>query len=381
MKPSTSSLKARLVILSTVQAVLIIALTLVIAFLSMPRHDDAPPPHERGPGGPPPVHEHMHIPGHESGEREGRPDRDRVMWGPQLTLLLMLLVLVAGGYLTANWLLPPLKELRRVTSAFGEGDFKARAEIEREDEIGELAVSFNEMAARIEQMMQAERSLLANISHELRTPLARIRVAVELLEDGGQELAPTLLEDLGTDLIEVESLLDDIFAAARLESVVTSSMEVLSSARDELDAVRLIKDAVRRFNIRHPSREVSLDLPKTARPVRVQVVLLRRALENLMENAHKYTPDPKAPIHIRLIEATEPDAIEITVRDRGIGIPEEEQKRLFEPFYRGESATQKSGIGLGLPLVRRIVEAHGGTLELVRGSDIGTLATMRLPVA
>jgi len=378
MKPRTSSLRARLVILSTVQAVLIIALALVIAFLSIPRHDE-PPPHRHDA---PEIDAPPHL--------KHRPDAgappegiDGRVWGPQLTLLLMLLVLIAGGYLTASWLLPPLKELRRVTLAFGDGDFKARAEIEREDEIGELAVSFNEMAARIEQMMQAERSLLANISHELRTPLARIRVAVELLEDGGQELAPSLLEDLGTDLIEVESLLDDIFAAARLESVVTSSMEVLSSARDELDAVRLVEDAVRRFNIRHPNREVELDLPKSAQPVRVQVVLLRRALENLMENAHKYTPDPSAPIQLQLVGQPEFGKIEIRVRDRGVGIPEEERKRLFEPFYRGQSATKKSGLGLGLPLVRRIVEAHGGSLELSKASSEGhpegTLATLSLP--
>lgn len=358
-------------LLSSVQAVAIIVMALVIAMLSLPGHQ-SPPPHQ---------HERAHE--HTQAKERGPPrDLDGRMWGPQLTLLLILIMLLSGGYMTASWLLPPLEELRRATRAFGDGDLEARARIEREDEIGELASSFNDMATRLKQMVIAEREMLASISHELRTPLARIRVAVELLEDGGQELAPSLLEDLGLDLIEVESLLDDIFATARLESVTSSSMTVLSSARDTIDAARLLEEAIRRFRSRHPGREVLLELPEAHHAVAVHVVLMRRALENLLENAHKYSPARDAPIMASLQETSAPGGVELHVRDHGIGIPREERERLFESFYRGASASQtkKPGIGLGLSLAKRIVEAHEGALEIAAsGDEPGTLVTLRLP--
>lgn len=360
-------------LLSSAQAVAIIVMALVIALLSLPDRQ-APPPHHR--------HELAHEPARAQ-ERGPHRGLDGRMWGPQLTLFLILIMLLLGGYMTASWLLPPLEELRRATRAFGDGDLEARARIEREDEIGELASSFNGMATRIEQMVIAEREMLASISHELRTPLARIRVAVELLEDGGQELAPSLLEDLGLDLIEVESLLDDIFATARLESVTSSSMTVLSSARDTIDAARLLEEAIRRFRTRHPGREVLLELPEEHHAVAVHVVLMRRALENLLENAHKYSPARDALIVASLRETAQGN-IELRVRDHGIGIPEEERERLFESFYRGASASQtkKPGIGLGLSLAKRIVEAHDGALEITAcDGEPGTLVTLRLPSA
>ncbi len=364
--PRLPSLTARLLLLALVQGLAIFVLAVAIAAVSRPEHPDPHPPSRRA--------------------ATQRPHKERPPlshWGPQLTLALMLLVLLGGSVLLGSWLLPPLRAMRRAASRLGAGDFSARADLARRDEIGELGQAFDDMAAKVQQMMRAERTLLANVSHELRTPLARIRVAVELIEDGDTAMAQAALRDITQDLTEMESLIDDILAAARLEGATTAAEEVFTNARTPVDPAVLIEHAARRFNARHPQRRVITQAPTHPLPtLSVHLILLRRALENLLENAHKYTPDPHAAIILQADWTPAPPRVIFSVADRGDGIPDAEQQRLFDPFFRGaESKHNVSGLGLGLTLVQRIVLAHAGAVTVESAPGQGTIVSIALPVA
>lgn len=365
------SLTARLVLLASAQGVLLIIAAICIAVLTRggPR-EDRPPEHHPGPG------HHARPPHINPGPRK----HDRPVGGPELTLFVIFVCLLVGAYLTARWLVPPLKALQRAARQISAGDFSARVSLPRGDEIGELALTFNEMAERIESMLQAERVLLANVSHELRTPLARLRVALELIEDGDPELARLAVEDMTVDMMEMESLLDDIFTAARLETAMATAGVLVAQSLELLSPSQLARRAIERFGQRYPDRPVRFEV---AAPPEVKVmaheVLMRRALENLLENAHKYSPSLDSLIEVR-VEGRGDDVC-FSVVDHGEGIPLSQQERLFEPFYRapGERSARQQGLGLGLDLVRRIVVAHEGRVELVSAVGEGTTVALYLP--
>jgi two-component system OmpR family sensor kinase len=357
MSGRPESLVRRLVLLSLAQAAAITAIAVVIALFTMPGHHarPSPPPRE---GSPKP------------------PQARAVLWGPLWTLALTLAVLLLGGYLTGRWLVAPLRALERATRALGDGNLSVRAELSRADEIGALAKTFDEMAAQIEGLVRSERALLANLSHELRTPLARIRVAVELAQDAEPELAQATLAELEQDLVEVESLLDDILASARLEGAA-GSWEVFLRSREPISAAALCEAAVRRFQARHPGREVRLEGEVSAR-VQGHAMLLRRALENLLENGHKYSPDPRSALTLRA--RAEGGMACLEVIDQGVGISAEDQRRLCEPFFRGVQAqSARDGLGLGLALVQRVVSAHQGALSVQSAPGEGTRVRLCLP--
>ncbi len=339
-----STLRGRLIAISVVQGITITIMALVVAYFTIPRHHGPPP--SVGPS-----------------------------FGPLLTLALMLVVLLVGAYLTGGRLIPPITQLHRAARRLGEGDFSTRVELEREDELGDLATAFNEMGAKIETLVLAERELVANISHELRTPLSRIRVALELAEDGDADMAREALPGISNDLAEIEGLIDDIMASARFERALSASAAVFANETSTVAASSLVERAVTKFSSRHPNRTVVIGVMDDVE-VDVHVVLMRRVLENLLENAHKYSSDPEAPVSI---EVRSGDYVEIEVSDRGDGIPESEQAQLFEPFFRGSAEkSNQPGHGLGLALAKRIVEAHEGTIELQSAPGEGTSLTIRV---
>lgn len=383
--PWTGSLTRRLVWLSLLQALAVVVIAVVIAMFTLPRPGEhgerrGPPPQgasqgaSQGPPGPPAMQEPTMrsptSPGH-------------IPLGPWLTLGATSLVLLGGGYLTARWLIRPLRQLERASRALGDGDFTARVSLERQDELGTLARTFDGMADQVESMLRAERTMMATVSHELRTPLARIRVAVELVEEGEPAMAQAALEDISEDLAEMEALIDDILASARLERASSTSREVIAGKRELMDAGELLHSAVRRFSSRYPRRQTRVLLPQGHKPVvEVHRVLWRRALENLLENAHKYTGSPQDAIEVSLRQHPEAGEVSFVVRNPGEGLSPQDQERLFEPFYRGGDPhqSQKPGWGLGLALVQRIVQAHGGRATLHSQPGEGTQVALWLPV-
>jgi signal transduction histidine kinase len=298
-----------------------------------------------------------------------------------LTFFVSGLVIVGvGSLLTARWIVRPLESLSRAARALGSGDLSARSGLVRRDEVGEVGRAFDEMAARVETLMLAERELLANVSHELRTPLARIRVALDIAGESGQ--APGPMAEIAADLSEIEKLVDDILTAARLDVAERRAGPGGFELRRERATVEaLVAHAAELFRGRHPERRLDVAVDAGLPDVDLDRMLLRRALDNLLDNAHKYSPDASKPVALRAVAAGEGVAVEVV--DRGVGISPEDQKHLFTPFFRAERSRSRGtgGVGLGLLLARRIVDAHGGNLEITSAPGDGTTARITLPPA
>lgn len=360
------------------------------------RRPDAPPGGDRGPlpGGPdgpfvgPPPGVPPRGPG---GAPLGPPPGALPPFGaPPFRLAVSVILVVVGvsSWLTARSFARPLASLSSATRAFGKGELDTRAKMKRSDEIGEVAQAFDDMADRIAKLLLAERELLANVSHELRTPLARIRVALDLASEADPRTAVESFAEIAQDLAELERIVDDVLASARLalDSGPRSGGATTLPVRSErVDPRALLGRSVARFHAAHPERTLRAELPDALPAVDADPVLARRVVDNLLDNAHAYTDKPDRPITLRARhEKTDAgDYVVIEVVDQGVGISDEDQARLFEPFFRADRSRTRAtgGLGLGLVLARRVAEAHGGTLTIESKLGEGTCARVRLPVA
>lgn len=298
-----------------------------------------------------------------------------------LTMISGLIVLGVGAFLTARWIAKPLTHLSRMATSLGRGDFRARSELKRSDELGDVARAFDDMAERIQRLLQTEKELLANVAHELRTPLARIRVALEIAGEGDAEATRASLAEIAVDLAELETLINDVLTAARFEL----AEGVGSGAGFALHLQRLAPRAVAEraaelFRARHPHRPFSYDFSDHSALIQADPVLLRRVLDNLLENAHKYSPEPDAEVLLSLSERGGQACFE--VRDHGMGISDEDLPRIFSAFFRSERSRSRDtgGVGLGLTLAKRIIEAHGGSIEVESAVGRGSVFRARLPL-
>jgi len=296
----------------------------------------------------------------------------------QLAVALLVLALVSIPL--ARSVTAPLANLSGLARRFGKGDLTARVHSTRRDEIGELARAFDDMADRIAALRRSEKELLANISHELRTPLARIRLALELVSDGDSAKVSSYLSDIGEDLGELEQLLDDVMSAARSDLARDSAGEALPPLHYEpLRASTVLEAAAARFHVRCPDRELETDIPTDLPTIEADPSLLRRVLDNLLDNAKKFSEEP-----VRLSGRPAPDGEHVIfeVQDRGIGISSEDQTRIFEPFFRSDPSRTRAtgGVGLGLAVVKRIVEAHAGGIRVESELGRGTRFTVSLPL-
>ena len=299
---------------------------------------------------------------------------------------IIIFVLVAIGvssWLSARALTRPLADLAATARAFGQGRLEARSGIARKDEFGEVAKAFDEMADRIEKLVRAEKELLANVSHELRTPLARIHVALDLAAEGGAGMARESLSEIAEDLAELERIVGDVLMATRLSlrDGVTTGHSLPPLRQVSVDTRALLDKALARFHSVHPDRGLDVKLASDMRTLHADPVLLRRVIDNLLENAHKYTEDRAR--QIAVVGTSENDVVVIEIRDRGIGIGKDDLLRVFDPFFRADRSRTRAtgGLGLGLALVRSIVEAHGGHVVLKSELGIGTCARIELPCA
>lgn len=290
------------------------------------------------------------------------------------TVALVVLVLAVASAPLARAIARPLEHLSRVARRFGEGDLSARSGLERSDEIGALARTFDEMADRLGRLLEGQRDLLANVSHELRTPLARVRVALSLAAEADPEPARRHLREIEQDVTELERLVADVLTATRLDGG-----GALVLRRERVDLLPLVDEALVRFRRHHPGRTLEARLD-AAPAVDAEPGLLARVLDNLFDNAAKYS-EAAAPVTVGLAAGGE--GAVVTVRDQGIGIAPEDQPRVFTPFFRGDRsrARDTGGAGLGLALSRRIVEAHGGRIGLESEPGRGTTVTVWLPAA
>jgi signal transduction histidine kinase len=226
-----------------------------------------------------------------------------------------------------------------------------------------VATSFNLAAERIEALVRSHKSLLANASHELRSPLARLKMATSLLSDSSPDTSERehLRAEINTDIAELDGLVDEVLLASRLEA---------APEPDHLERVDLFTLAL------EEGSRVGASVDGDEASVHGEERLLRRALRNLLENARRYGGG-----EIRVDLADKGAAgVEIRVSDNGPGVPEAYRERIFEPFFRLPGHAERAGgVGLGLALVRQIVERHHGRIRCVRPESGGGCFVINLP--
>jgi len=289
---------------------------------------------------------------------------------PQHLWIIGAVILLCYGF--SYHLSSPVRRLREVVDLFGRGDLSARAATGRRDEFGQLAVSFNKMAERIQTLLAAERRLLMDISHELRSPLARLGVAVELARSG--EDRDHMLDRIEKEAQRLNELVGELLQVTRAEGDPSQrkSEPVL------LD--QLIGEVVEDCLIEAKMKGCRVEW-KTTGPASVSgdPELLRRAVENVLRNAIRYAPHDTA-VDVDLIRHG--DSARMLIRDRGPGVPDESLARIFDAFYRVDSDRNRAsgGVGLGLAIARRAVELHRGSLR-AENMHPGLGVTIELPLA
>ncbi|HET9253739.1 MAG TPA: HAMP domain-containing sensor histidine kinase [Pseudonocardiaceae bacterium] len=302
----------------------------------------------------------------------------------------VVLVLLAGvGYLMVRGTLRPLARVKDTAEAIAAGDLTRRVpEHPARTEVGQLSGALNGMLAQIESAFRTQqaseaaarsseermRRFVADASHELRTPLTSIRGFAELYRQGAADDVPRLMQRIESEAARMGLLVEDLLLLARMDA----QREL---ARAPIDLVALAADAVHDARALSPDRPVALEL---GHGDRVPVVLgdearLRQVLGNLMTNALTHTP---AGTPITIAVSTEPGWAVLRVADQGPGLSPHDAQRVFERFYRADSARTRTrgGTGLGLSIVAALTAAHGGTAELDTAPGAGAVFRIRLPL-
>jgi signal transduction histidine kinase len=290
-----------------------------------------------------------------AGNRPGRPI-------PHLFAGMGLLALATGiaAFPLTRRLTRRLESLKEHVEALGEGHLEERVPVEGSDEIAQLARAFNRTADRIQGLVADKTRLLADTSHELRTPLTRVRMAIALLDEAPR---PDLLARIDRDIEELDALIGELLITSRLDApeqrLVKESVDLLALAAEEA------------------ARIEGIEVHGDPRTVEGDPRLLRRLLRNLLENAVRHG---EKPVEVVVESGEAPRSVRLTVSDRGPGLPESERERIFEPFYRPlGQASAEGGVGLGLALVRRIANRHGGRVFCEPRAGGGTRFVLELP--
>ncbi len=278
-------------------------------------------------------------------------------------LVALLLITIGLAYAIQLHLLRPLKWLHSGVEAVSEGEFSTRVPVVRNDEIGKVARSFNQMTDRVRQMMDDRERLLADVSHELRSPLARIKVALELLPEGDKR------DSIAQDIREMESLTT---ALLEREQIRTQSNQ---ATFERVNLVTIAAEVIDGFNNTPPG--VQLNVPPQSLDINGDEALIKILIQNLVDNAIKFSLTDSKPVEVSLLETD--DGVQVIVDDDGQGIPADQAEKIFEPFVKLNPARgHRTGYGLGLNLCQRIVQAQGGSIEIQQREPRGTRVLLNL---
>lgn len=282
--------------------------------------------------------------------------------GLLVLLALLFLAVAAGAWPVVRHLTRRLEALKQGVERFGAGNLSHRVAEEGADEVAAVATSFNQAAGRIEALLRANQSLLANASHELRSPLARLKMAVTLLlDDAPASMRDSLAREIRTNIAELDALVEEVLLSSRLEAGAPVDLN------DPVDLLAVVAEEGARVHA-----QVDGDMMT----VRGSERLLRRAVRNLLENARRYGGEDVSAV----LDTGPAGALRLRVCDRGAGVPPDECERIFEPFYRMVGhAEREGGVGLGLALVRQIARRHGGDVHCEAREGGGSCFVLTLP--
>ena len=299
--------------------------------------------------------------------------REKILLGVQLGLSLLMIAII--GWWVARTVSRPVEAMRTATRRMAAGEFTTRVDqrwSDKHDELGELARDFNGMAERIEILVAHDRGVLQDLSHELRSPLARLHLILDLAQHSADpNEAAAHFHRAEQEIARMDRMTAEMLALSRLEG------DLPGMVREAVDLAVLVRDRVTAANIDAKARGIVLQMSGEG-PAHVQGsgLLLERALDNVIANAIKFSPS-NGIVHVDV--DTHQQQVEVRIRDHGPGVPEEELDLLFRPFFRGTNAAQASGHGLGLAIVQRVMQAHGGEVTAQNQQGSGLEVIMRLP--
>ena len=293
--------------------------------------------------------------------------------GLGLLMLLLALGVALGVYPVVRRLTQRLERLQQGVEQWGQGDLSVRVPAEGQDEVAFLAQRFNHAAERVQALLDAHRTLLANASHELRTPLARIRMGLELLSAKGAN--PSQQAELARNINELDDLIGELLLASRLQAAESGQIGALEP-EEAVDWLGLVAEECARSGVR-------LSVGAMGQPglLQGQPKLLRRLVRNLLDNARRHGAGD---IEVEAGRGTDgaAEVAELRVCDRGPGVPPDQRERIFEPFYRVPGRAEREGsVGLGLSLARGIARRHGGDVQCLPRPGGGACFVVRLPTA
>jgi len=302
-----------------------------------------------------------------------------LLWSLALAIPIVLLLSAMGGFFLAGRALAPVSTITATAQQISAADLSQRLELDLpDDEIGQLAQTFNAMLARLDRAFQRERQLTADVSHELRTPLAMLKTQLSLARSRPRDAATllTMMADMEGDVDRMTRLIEQMLTLASVEQaqsptlVAMDLMPLLQRLQTQLRPVALGKEILLQDN---------LD-PTVALPILGDSDQLHQLFTNLLDNAIKYTP---AGGQVTFEAIHNADQIQVTVADSGIGIVAEHLPHLFSRFYRTDAARARTsgGFGLGLAISRAIVQMHGGEIHVESTIDRGTTFIINFPKA
>ncbi|MGD9900129.1 MAG: sensor histidine kinase [Calditrichaceae bacterium] len=293
--------------------------------------------------------------------------KESISYAAELHLTIMIVaitLIIIGIFLLIRLLLRPVRDLNEGVRKLSGGDLDFEIRTRSKDEMGRLVASFNEMIRRIKYMIHAREQLMLDVSHELRSPLTRVKVALEFVDDG------KVRKNISDDIFEMETMITEILESERLNSpyggLYTKSHDIC----------RLITETIAEFKDEKPGFKI-VDFP-VKKELKLDPDRIKIVFRNLLSNALKYSPDSGYPVEVSLREKG--DEVIIEIQDFGLGIPLNEIPYIFEPFYRVDKSRSKKtgGYGLGMGLSKKIIEAHGGQIEIISQIGVGTTLFLKL---
>lgn len=286
-------------------------------------------------------------------------------------------VALAVSYVFSRNILAPVRVMKNASQRIAEGHYDERVEISGEDELHQLAGSFNKMAEQLEQVETMRRRLIGDVAHELRTPLTAIKGSAEALMDGVLPASAETYSQIHAEAERLSRLVDDLQELSRVES------RAVQLNIHPADSTSLLQTVAKRLSHQFDEKRVTLTLNLPRDPILVLADGDRaiQILTNLIGNALQYTP-PDGEVIIS-IESNDHEA-RFSVRDTGYGIPAEHLKHIFDRFYRVDKSRSRAhgGSGIGLTIAKHLVEAHGGKIWAESaGENKGSVFIFTLPLA
>lgn len=289
-------------------------------------------------------------------------------------------LLVLGVVVLLVWMrrsvFRPLLGISRAMRRFGTDGERTEAPLEGSRELRDMARTFNEMADSLQNQRQARLTFLAGVAHDLRNPLSALKMSAALVSSRGpvsEERLRKTMSLVSRQVSRLDRMVGDLLDATRIEA---GHFEL---KLEERDAGELATSVVELYRSSGAAHELRLVLPDEPLPLRCDATRVEQVLNNLVSNALKYSREGSV---VAVEVRREGEEVWLSVKDEGIGISAEELRHLFAPFQRTGSAREKApGVGIGLSVARRIVEAHGGRIEVESSPGQGSTFRVRLPRA